>query len=138
MPQLSAAEIRQFIERHVELWNAGEKEPWLAHMKSASAGGLTMEDPVGTPVKRGPDVMSEAWDAAFNEYPWQLTIEHLVVCANEIAVVIRNEGEVKGAPVTVHSIETYKFGNDGSMQVRTYFDIPTGSAYGEWTSTTGG
>ncbi len=49
----TAEEIRTAVERHVELWNAGDKEAWLAHWKRVVPGEVTMEDPVGTPLKRG-------------------------------------------------------------------------------------
>jgi hypothetical protein len=44
----AAEEIRAAVERHVELWNAGDKEAWLAHWKRLVPGEVTMEDPVGT------------------------------------------------------------------------------------------
>lgn len=128
MSQPSSAEMRQFMERHVELWNAAEKEPWLAHQKAACPGGLTMEDPVGTPVKQGVDILGEVWDEFFADNQWTLTIEHLVTCANELAAVVRNESVVNGTPVVVHSIEIYQFGDDGSLHVRTYWNPPDGSA----------
>lgn len=127
MSQPSAAEMRHFIERHVELWNAGQKEPWLAHQLAFCAGGLTMEDPVGTPIERGLDLPSEAWDQAFAECHWKLAIEHLFTCGNELAAVVRHEGVVNETPVVVRSIEVYRFGAEGSMRCRTYFDIPEGS-----------
>jgi hypothetical protein len=34
----TAEGIRAAVERHVELWNAGEKEVWLAHWKSVVPG----------------------------------------------------------------------------------------------------
>jgi SnoaL-like domain len=135
MPQPPAAEMRATVERHVELWNAGEKEPWLAHMKAAAVGGLTMDDPVGTPTKRGTDILGDVWDHSFSQGVWTLTIEHLVTCANELAMVVRNESVVDGTTVVVRSIETYRFGDDGSLYVRTYFDMPAGSDYAEWTNT---
>jgi hypothetical protein len=126
------------MEHHVELWNAGDKEAWLSHIKQASPGGLTMEDPVGTPIKHGHDIMNEVWDLAHSgRESWTLSIDHLVICGHELAMVINNEGIIQGTPVVVRSIETYRFDDDGSLLIRTYHDIPAGSAYGEWTATTG-
>jgi hypothetical protein len=134
--QPSAAEMRATIERHIELWNAGEKEAWVAHWKLTSTGGMTWEDPVGTPPKRGSDFLGGLWDAAFSQGAWTLSVDHLVTCSNELAMLVSNEGVVEGATIVVRSIETYRFGDDGSLHVRAYFDIPAGSEYGEWTSST--
>jgi hypothetical protein len=40
----TAEEIRAAVERHVELWNAGDKDAWLAHWKRVVPGEVTMED----------------------------------------------------------------------------------------------
>ena len=77
MSQPAATAMRDFMERHVELWNAGEKEPRLAHQLASCAGGLTMEVSVGTPIERSVDIPIEAWDQAFAERRWKLAIEHL-------------------------------------------------------------
>jgi hypothetical protein len=47
---------------------------------------------------------------------------------NELAMLVNNEGIIKGTPVVVRSIETYRFADDGSLLIRTYYDIPAGSA----------
>jgi hypothetical protein len=51
-------------------------------------------------------------------------MEKLIVCANEAAAVMRNEGVVNGAPVAVESIEVYAFADDGSLSSRTYWTVP--------------
>jgi hypothetical protein len=68
----------------VGLWNAGDKEAWIAHAKQASPGGFTVEDPVGTPIKRGHDIVNEMWETSFNEYPGKLSIEHPITGGNEV------------------------------------------------------
>ncbi len=122
MTALRPDEMRAAIERHIALWNAGEKEPWLAAWRTVSSGGVTAEDPVGTPMRQGPDVFSDLWDHTVGV--WTLTVEHLVACANEVAMVVRNEGTVGGENVTVRSIELYRFGEDETLSIRTYFDQP--------------
>jgi hypothetical protein len=82
-----------------------------------------MEDPVGTPVRRGWEAVAEAWDAR-PPSEWRITMEKLFVCANEAAAVMRNEGVVNGAPVAVESIEVYAFADDGSLSSRTYWPAP--------------
>src|SRR5437899_2088145 len=109
----SAAEIRNAVERHVELWNAGDKEAWLAHWKRIVPGEITM-DAVGTPLKRGWDTMAEVWDASPNA-DWKLAIGMLYVCGSTGAAVIRNSGAVNGQPTLIESIEIYQFRDDGSL-----------------------
>jgi len=136
MPVPSHDQMRAMIERHVANWNAGDKDVWLAGLQEVVTGELTMEDPVGTPVKRGWAIMSEAWDNSPNA-DWKLTILKMIVCGNETAMLMRSDGVVQGAPAVVESLETVQFLDDGSVHWKTYFDIPEGSEYGEWTSQTG-
>jgi hypothetical protein len=132
----TAEEIRAAVERHVELWNAGDKEAWLAHWKGVVPGGATMEDPVGTPTKRGWAVMGDVWDASPNA-DWKLGIDLLYVCGTTGAAVIRNSGTVNGEPTLIRSIEIYKFGDDGSLHTSTFWDLSAGNQYAQWTAETG-
>jgi hypothetical protein len=128
--------MRAVIDAHVAAWNAGDKDAWLAGLQAAFPGGITMEDPVGTPVKRGWQIMGDAWDASPNA-DWTLTVERLITCGNEVATVMRSDGTVQGAPVSVVSIETVRFEPDGSVHWKTYLELPDGSEYADWTSQTG-
>lgn len=132
----TAEAIRAALERHVQLWNAGDKEAWLAHWKGVVPGEVTMEDPVGTPVKRGWDVMAEVWDASPNA-DWKLGIDLLHVCGATGAAVIRNSGTVNGEAAVIQSIEIYKFGDDGSLHTSTFWDLAAGNEYAQWTAETG-
>jgi hypothetical protein len=131
----SAEQIRTVVESHVELWNAREKEAWLAHWKNVVPGEVTMEDPVGTPLKRGWEIQSEAWDRANAD--WTLGIALLHVCGSTAAAVIRNTGNVDGEPVTVESIEIYAFADNGSLHTSTFWPLSIGNEYAQWTSETG-
>jgi hypothetical protein len=131
----AAEEIRVAIERHVELWNAGDKGAWLAHWQHVVPGEVTMEDPVGTPLKRGWEVQGEAWDLANTD--WKLDISLLYVCGSTAAAVIRNSGTVNGEATTVESVEIYAFGNDGSVHTSTFWPLSIGNEYAQWTAETG-
>jgi hypothetical protein len=135
MSALSVKEIRAAIERHVELWNAGDKQAWLAHWKRVVPGEVTMEDPVGTPLKRGWDVMGEAWELANAD--WKLGIGLLYVCGSVAAAVIRNSGAVDGEATVVESVEIYTFDSDGSAHVSTFWPLSIGNEYAQWTAQTG-
>src|ERR1700742_2862196 len=131
----SDEEIRAAIGRHVELWNAGDKEAWLAHWKRVVPGEVVMEDPVGTPAKRGWDFQGEAWDRANAE--WKLSIGLLYVSGSTGAAVIRNAGSVNGEATVVESIEIYAFGDDGSLRISTFWPLSIGNEYAQWTAEAG-
>jgi hypothetical protein len=137
MPAPTADEIRKMMDRHCELWNAGDKEAWLAEWQAFLPGGVEMEDPVGTPVKRGWEMMAEVWDASPNA-DWKLSVERLVVCGNEAAAIIRNAGSINGTPLVIESIEIYQYGDDRSCYTKTFWEIGEGNPYGEWSASTGG
>jgi hypothetical protein len=136
VPAPTADEIRKMMDRHCELWNAGDKEAWLNEWQTFLPGGVAMEDPVGTPVKRGWEMMSEVWDASPNA-DWKLSVERLTVCGNEAAAIIRNAGTVNGAPLVIESIEIYQFGDDRSCYTKTFWEIGEDNAYAEWSAKTG-
>jgi hypothetical protein len=129
---MSPDEIRNVLERHLELWNAKDRDGWLLHWKATAPGGNTLEDPVGTPIKR--DMLDEVWDVSFAESDWKITMTHCTVCANEAACLMVNEGEVQGTSVTATGVEIYIFNDDSSVHVRTYYELPEGSAYADWTN----
>jgi hypothetical protein len=137
MTPRTADDIENAIKSHVALWNAKDRAAWIAHWESVCPGDFILEDPVGTPVKRGHETWGQAWDAAFAESVWTLTIEQCIVCGNEAAVVMINEGSVGGVPVEVRGVEIFAFGDDGSVHQRTYYQLPEGSQYAEWTEQTG-
>jgi hypothetical protein len=114
--------IRHTIERTVQLWNEHtDKQAWLDAYESLAPGGLTFEDPVGTPVKRGREALAPLWDASPGV---TITIERLIVCGNEAAAVVRNEGTANGHDFSVPTIETSTYGENGSLHVRVYLEKP--------------
>jgi len=133
----SPGEIRAIVERSYELWNADDKDGWIEHWRSVTPGEHMLEDPIGTPPKRGFEILSELWDRTGRDR-LHITVEHLIVCGNEAVAVARNEGMVKGAFVRIDSVDLYRFGDDGSTHTRSFWEIPDGLPYGEWTKSAGG
>jgi hypothetical protein len=136
MARPSGDEIRRIIKRSYELWNADDKDAWISHWKSVTPGLHTLEDPVGTPPKVGWDILAELWDRTGRER-LHIAVERIIVCGNEGAAVCRNEGAVKGSRLVIESVDTYRFTEDGSTHVRSFWQIPEGLPYGEWTAVTG-
>ena len=53
MPVPSRKELLNWAANYVALWNAGDKEAWIANWKKVAPGDFRMLDPVGTPEKSG-------------------------------------------------------------------------------------
>ena len=49
----------------------------------------------------------------------------LFVCDNEVAWLLENHFEGANGPQVEYSIETYRFGEDGSVHIRTYYRVPS-------------
>lgn len=130
-------ELRAYVERWYELWNANDKIGWLEHWRSAAPGEPRIEDPVGKPVKRGWEMVSELWDrTCTGNHHFKVAIQQIQCCGSEVAVVCRTEGSVRGAEFCIDSIDVHQFVGD-SVAIRSYWEIPTGLPYGEWTATAG-
>lgn len=109
-------------KQHCTLWNAGEKDAWVASWRTIADGPLTMFDPVGTEAKSGPnaaDYMAHTWDLFQEHLRMDLFTVH--VNGNEMAWVIRCQF-MDMEPM--HSIETFRWEADGSLLVRTYYTMP--------------
>ena len=128
-----------FVRRWYELWNSCDKEAWLAHWRSWAPGEPTIEDPVGTPVKGGWDMISELWDRTGPDHP-KVAVEQLIVGGAEVAVVARNEGTWRGKPLRIDSIDVFRLEPDATgdrLSVRSFWQIPPGIPYGRWTQVAG-
>ena len=114
---------REAVLNHCRLWNAAEKDAWLALFDD----DVIYEDPPGTIAGRGRDVMSSyAWDRSFtDEKRWILEPVVLIACGNEAQVHMRNHGAVAGRPAWVDSIELWAVGDDGLVtSVRAFWEPP--------------
>jgi hypothetical protein len=120
----TADEIRAVLERHVELWNAGDKEAWLANWRTlVTADDVTLQDPVGTAPKRGFDAaLSGEWDRTRDD--WKLDVQELITCGNEVALFVQNDGIVEGVAIALDTVEIYRFGDAGSLDARIYWELP--------------
>ena len=114
---------REAVLRHVEYWNACDKEKWLAIFSD----DVIYEDPPGTIAGRGRTVMSDyAWDRSFtDEKRWILEPVVLIACGNEAQVHIRNHGAIAGRPAWTDSIELWTVNDDGLVtSVRAFWEPP--------------
>lgn len=116
--------------QHAELWNAGEKEAWVASWRTIIPADVRMFDPVGTEEKRGFEVATvEAWDM----FQHLLRIEMLTVQVNgdEMAWVCVNHFGTEPDVMTAYSIETFAWDRSGDLLIKTYYPMPESLAADE-------
>jgi len=117
-----------WARQYPELWNAGDKQAWIENWRSVAPGEFRMLDPVGTPQKRGFKFCCEdSWDLFQPRVRFNIQPGTLFVCANEVAWCLENHFEGPDGPKLQYSLETYLFGDDGSVNIRTYYRVPAHS-----------
>lgn len=133
---LAGQELETFIRRWYQLWNEQDREGWLRHWRETAPGEPTLEDPVGTPLKRGWDLAGELWDRTGPNHP-AVTITQMITGGSEAVVVCHNEGAYRGEPLIIPSVDVWRLNPDGSSAVRSFWEIPDHIPYGKWTASTG-
>ena len=87
-----------------------------------------MLDPVGTPEKRGfEECALDAFDLFQPNVHFKIAEGTLFICDNEVAWLLENHIETEKGKIVGLSIETYRFEEDGSVTIRTYYRIPAHS-----------
>jgi hypothetical protein len=139
MAAITREALLEWAKGHVEHWNSGDKESWVANWKKVAPGDFVMLDPVGTPPKSGFDGCAAGPYDLFQPLT-QLRVDPATrfVCGNEVAWVMQNTFTKNGQSTVMLSIEVYRFGDDGSVEIRTHYDIPesadpvTGELFSEY------
>jgi len=118
-------QLRAWAEDYVRLWNAGDKEGWVRNWRSVAPGEFRMLDPVGTPEKRGFESCAlEPWELFQSRVQYRIVDGSLLICANEVAWFLENHITADGRTFVGHSIETYRFEENGDVSIRTYYRVP--------------
>ncbi len=119
-------QLEIWAEGYAALWNAGDKQAWIANWKAVAPGDFQMLDPVGTPPRRGfQTCCADAWDMFQPLMRLEVAEGTRFICGNEVAWLMRNHTVVDGEAHVMLSIDNYRFGDDGSVEVRTWYDPPT-------------
>jgi hypothetical protein len=125
MPVPSRDDLLQWAENYVALWNAGDKPAWEANWRRVAPGDFRMHDPVGTPEKRGfQECAADAFDLFQPKVRFRIVPGSLFACGNEVAWLLENRFDTGDRETIGRSIETYRFGKDGSVTIRTWYDVP--------------
>jgi hypothetical protein len=119
------AQLEQWAKNYVALWNAGDREGWERNWRSLATGDVRMHDPVGTPEKRGLEhCCLDSWDLFQARVKFRIVLGTLFFCGNEVAWTLENTITADGRTTKALSIETYRFEADGSVVIRTYYEVP--------------
>ena len=125
MPIPNKAQLQQFAKDYVALWNAGDKEGWIRNWRAVGPGEFRMLDPVGTPEKHGfKQCCEDSWDLFNARVKFKHHDDIVLVCGNELAWALENHITVDGKTRTATSIETFRFEEDGSVVIRTWYEVP--------------
>ena len=136
MPTPTREQLDQWGRGYVSLWNANDKPAWVQNWKDVAPNGFRMFDPVGTPEKRGfEEAASKAYDLFQPVIHYHVPEETRFICANEVSWVMENNFRVDGRTILLRSIETFVFAEDGTVAIKTYYDVPKpDSPLGRWFS----
>jgi len=107
---------------YIRAWNAGDRDAFKQSWATVAPGALYMHDPVGTKLKHSENAV-EYLAHTFDMFQKHLKMTMIVVKPNgdEIAWVIENR--FGDRPVS-HSIEVLRWEEDGTLHVKTYYDMP--------------
>lgn len=134
MPIPTRAQLLEWADGYVRHWNAGDKEAWARNWRRVAPGEFRMLDPVGTPEKVGFEhCCLDSFELFQPNVKYRIADGTLFVCGNEVAWLMENHTSVNGRQVVGLSIETYRFDEDGSVAIRTYYRVPAHAhpVYGE-------
>jgi len=115
-------QLQRAFDRHLECWNALDREGWIALFDPA----VQFDDPVGVPSKHGLEAAARQWDASFvGDQRWQLDHRLVYYRGSEIACVVQNSGRIGDKRFEFETIEVWTLGDDGKfVRVRGYYDPP--------------
>ncbi len=125
MPVPGRKQLEEWVKNYISLWNAGDKDAWLENWRNIVPGEVRMLDPVGTPEKKGGETCwSDSWDLFNKVVHFKIQDGALFFNGNEVAWLLENHITTDGKTTVGFSIETYRFEEDGSLLVRTYYRVP--------------
>ena len=128
MAKPTRQELKEWADNYIALWNAGDKEAWAENWRRMAPGDFRMLDPVGTPEKRGfEECALDAFDLFQPNVHFKIAEGTLFICDNEVAWLLENHIETEKGKIVGLSIETYRFEEDGSVTISTYYRIPAHS-----------
>lgn len=128
MPIPTRQQLKTWAADYVRLWNDGDRDGWARNWLAVAPGDFTMWDPVGTPPKHGfQHCALDSFDLFQKRVRFATPKETLFFNRGHVAWVMQNHFEKDGKSTYSNSIETFEFGDDGSVVIRTFYPVPAHS-----------
>jgi steroid delta-isomerase len=114
-------EMRTLVDRYMQAMNSNDREGYVALF----ADDGTMEDPVGSEIRRGHDAIRELWDEIHSLSP---TITLMLtgpvrVAGSELAFPMEAVSDVGGTTMIVDIIDVFRVDDDGRIAaMRAFWD----------------
>lgn len=107
------ARIRTTIEQYLARFSAANREGWLALWSDDA----TMEDPVGTPLKRGKDEIGALFDDGHkNADSIELRpTDFLIVCGDQASFAMEVRPTLGGQTMVIPAIDVMTFDDEGRI-----------------------
>lgn len=105
------AAARALVERYVAAWDAGDRAAYLGFF----ADGATVEDPVGSQVRVGPDEIAAFWDemiAMAAEGSFELQPDSVRVCGDAVAFMFRVTTPAGDQSMVMEPIDVFELDED--------------------------
>ena len=121
----SKKDLLTWATNYPRLWNAGDKQAWVDNYRRVVSGEVRMLDPVGTPEKVGfKHCCEDSWDLFQPRVRFVIQPGTFFVCGHEVAWCLENHFDGPQGSQCQFSLETYRFEEDGSLMIRTYYRVP--------------
>jgi steroid delta-isomerase len=108
------ADIRSTIDAYCSTFSANDRQGWL----DCWADDATMEDPVGSPLKRGKDEIGAFYDQSHEMVPEGVVLEltgEPVICGDEAAIPMRVVISMGGSKMTTPIVDIMRFDADAKI-----------------------
>ena len=119
------ADIRSTIETYCAAFSAGDREGWLG----CWAPDATMEDPVGTPLKKGLEEIGAFYDQGKSMAPEGVALilsGEPIIVGQEAAFPFRIEVTMGGSKMVTTAIDVMTFDDDAKItSQRAFVDLTT-------------
>ena len=119
-----SVQIRETIDRYCAAFSANDRDGWLACFDESA----TLEDPVGSPVRKGYGELGEFFDQMqAMAAPISLNLDGpAIVCGTEASFRLRIETTMGDTKFGLYAIDVMTFGDDTRItSQRAFVDLTT-------------
>jgi hypothetical protein len=118
-------ELLKWSQGYCDYWNTQDRQGWIDNYRSVFKGdNVRMLDPVGTPEKFGfKNCCEDSYDLFHDHVKFEIQTDSFFILGNTVAWVMNNIISSSGKTGRAKSIETFQFESDGSLIIKTWYDV---------------